>query len=265
MNERCPLCKKSFVKDGAICQWCVNECRKQLFAIPQLVVAAEDFLEPGKSGRGSSNGEISIGVNLNALDYVSGIELCGKLWAWEDNVREARKADGAHVDDRPEPRGPISERVKISCEFLSVNFEWLRKRDFFFDFAEEIKGLHAQGIQATRQTSERTTRLRCPADLGDTLCQGWLTIENVELNEVIHCRKCRTDWSLAWLIHVALSVPDQSFWVDVDAMAQFFMLTPKQVRSFVKKHKIKVWGPLIEIAAFKAKFDEVKINQERQI
>ena len=271
MSEKCVICKKAWVENSQVCGSCVSECRKQLFAIPQLVLAAEEFLQPGRSGRGG-NGEVSIGVNVNALDYVTGIELLGVFYAIEDEIREKQYfethpplREGEEMDPifkRRTPKGPIAERVKVCCEFLLVHFEWLKKQDYFPDSVAEIAEQYSKGVTATKGHNEKITRLRCPADLGEEICDAWIVLDSLDLNELVTCKRCKSQWSLAWLVHVRLNMPDKRFWVDSEAIGQHFQMTKRQVRQFVKVHGIRQNGSLIEIAEFKRVFEIVKLSNQ---
>lgn len=278
MNEKkCPICKKTRLGETAqVCEWCVGECRKNLFAIPRLVLLAEEFLVPGKGGKGG-NGEISIGINVNALDYVTGIELLGVFHAIEDEIREkqyfethSELEEGQVIESiylRNSPKGPIAERVQLCCDFIAVHFEWLKKQEYFADTVAEIAEQYSKGVTATQQHNEKATRLRCPADMGEKICNAWIKLESLNLNEIVTCKRCKTDWSLAWLVHVALSIPDARFWVDIEAIGQHFQMSKRQVRVFVKAHGVPVTpsGNLIEIAEFKRVFEIVKSENENKV
>ena len=243
-NGRCVFCKQSPVTEGE--KSCANLlCRTQmqLSEIPGLYVLALAFLTPGKGGHGSSGSERTIGVNITALEYRIALDLLAIVSGWEVEVRDKREfSEMATVSN-------YTERITQACEFLLAQFTWISRQEFFGDFATEIADMHAKGRAATRQFTEKLTRIKCPTSLeeyaegGEEIvyryCGQTLTLGKDPL-AIVKCRNCGVEWTTLFLVRVALETPSEPMWMDSEAIASLLGITSGQVVRIAKSDK-KSW------------------------
>ena len=245
-SNRCIYCKVNPPReDQRACGKFTCQCQMQLSEIPGLYVLASAFLTPGSGGKGSSSGERTIGVNVNALEYRIALDLLAIISGWEVEVRDCRQfSEMAAVTS-------YEDRITNACKFLLSQFDWIVKQDFFGDFAREIQDMHAKGLAATRQMQIPARRIECPADLGDGLCLSLLTLPEGNDNiTTIKCPKCRTKWTLDWLIEVALATKGSEYWLDAESIANHLQMDHREVRRFARKWKIAKRGQLYDLTAF---------------
>ena len=81
---RCYGCNYLKPESEVTCLRCLATCKIELANLPILLRQAEGYLQPGNGGQGSSSGERTIGVNVSALDFVTGHDLLGVLYSWQD-------------------------------------------------------------------------------------------------------------------------------------------------------------------------------------
>lgn len=283
---RCPIDHRSLVGDAKVCERCSRETRRQLAEIPKLYVEAGAYLVPGKGGFGSSGSERTIGVNLSALGFRAADEILPVLEEWERTVRVLSlgqvELDGqdreGEVELNPDgtvkvivrPRlnegerpiirtGTIQERVEGSCSFLLVHSRWLSAYEGAPDWVADIAKIHGQGGAATRQNQAPARRIECPADLGDGLCLSLLTLpEDGDKQAKIKCHRCRTEWTIQWLIEVALSTKESEYWLDAESIANHLQMDHREVRRLARKWKITKHGQLYDLSAFIDKRSESK-------
>jgi hypothetical protein len=72
--------------------------------------------------------------------------------------------------------------------------------------------------------------------------------DNGLINEV-SCYGCKQSWSVLRLVTLAMSNPTRRFFLDVEAIALWLGLTPRQVYKVIKANKIASKGQLYDLAA----------------
>lgn len=243
---KCIFCNQRSAMDGEkACANLLCRTKMQLSEIPGLYVLALAFLTPGKGGQGSSGSERTIGVNTDALEYRIALDLLAIVSGWEVEVRDKREFS---------PMKTVSsytERITQACEFLLAQFAWISKQEFFGDFVKEIADMHSKGRAATRQNPTPARRIECPADLGDGLCLSLLTLpEDGDKTVTIKCHRCRTEWTIEWLIEVALSTKGSEYWLDAESIANHLQMDHREVRRLARKWKITKRGQLYDLTQF---------------
>lgn len=205
----------------------------QLSEIPGLYVLAQAFLTPGKGGQGSSGSERTIGVNSTALEYRVALDLLSIISGWEVEVREQRA-----FSEMPTVQS-YEERITKACEFLLTQFTWISTQEWFGDFVIEIADMHAKGKAATRQNQSPARRIECPADLDDGLCLSLLTLPpDGDKTATIKCHRCRTEWTIEWLIEVARETVGADYWLDAKSIANHLQMDHREVRRLAREWKI---------------------------
>jgi len=233
------------------------ETLKQLREIPVLHTMASECLIPGNGGNGSSSGERTIGLNVDALDFSVALDLLGTLESWQGLV-----IDEQELPSKSGRKGSADYRVKAVCEFLQVHYEWLMKHESATDFIREVGEIHWRGLQATNQIPVKNTRVDCPSDMDDgTLCGGRIILKSTDTNEQITCRQCSRVWTTEWLIKVAATSSKTHMWVDIEVLVQHFHLTTSEVKKIARKHLVTTQGRKPELYSFKHFNDAMeKIN-----
>ena len=243
---RCSGCGFPKPESEVTCLRCLTTAKIQLADLPILLRQAEGFLQPGNGGRGSSSGERTIGVNVEALNFITGHDLLGILYGWQDLIR-----DLLGLEDRLTLRGPVQSKVGNAVEFIQVHWEWFRRQDEFIgDFIREIRTLHSRGMSITGQSEPKVTQIVCPSDYDGGICGRKLTVDGSDLNALIECGKCKRAWTTSWLIQVVLDQPNADVWLDAEAIARYKKLSPNHVRKVAKKWSVPQLGSLYHLQKF---------------
>lgn len=254
MSNRCQSCNRMLLTASTICEICQSDTLTKLVEIPRLYAQASNELAPGRGGYGSSGSEMSIGVNINALDFLNAADLLGTLTAWEDMVREECSLTAR------QDHGLIEDRVMAVCEFLQTHMRYLSGHSAAGDFVREVAVLHSKGMGAARIIIEKPTRIKCPAtiemlideDLKQVQCNQFLVLtEDAEAK--IECRRCGTVWTVARLLAVAVSTPGAHVMLDPNAVAGFLGMSVANVHVFAKRHGIEMVNKKYSLVAFVAK------------
>ena len=249
---KCPLCSHHSKIEG-LCQRCEARIHSQLDDLFELWDAAHGELTPSKgSGSGGRSSERTIGLNVNALSFIQGADILGILHEWEKFIRGALKlTPPALVEKQPTLAGEIDATIK----FMQTHLRFLASTDYIEDFAQELTALHALGTTAAKKFTEKATRIACPADREDGLPCGWmLRITDEQKHDplmIISCRACKSEWTTLRLVQVALSTKGAELWLDVETIAQWLEITPRQVQRLAKQHNVKKRGTLYDVVAMK--------------
>lgn len=254
--DKCIYCLQNpTIEDEKACRNLMCRLKMQLSEIPGLYVLAAAFLTPGSGGHGSSSSERTIGVNMTALEYRAAIDLVPILTDWEDNVRVDQSFSSIAI------AADSTERITTACKFLFTQLDWLSGQYFFGDFVNDIESVWRQGKSATRQNQAPVRRIECPADFGDGLCLSLLTLpENGDKTTTIRCHRCRTEWTIDWLIEVALATQGSEYWLDAESIANHLQIENRQVRRLARKWKIKSRGQLYDLNEFNERYLAEKTN-----
>ena len=195
------------------------------------------FITPSRTGSGAVSTERSIGVNVSALDFSMATELLAILHGWEAMVREARRLTPPALLKK-EPT--TDAEVQATCDFHLAHLDWIIGQDWAGDFADEVAELHAKGMAAAKRFTEQPRRIPCPTDD----CKKFVVIDVVKVKEngladEVTCFRCRQSWSLIRLVTLAMSNPSRKFFLDVEAIALWLGIKPRQVYSIIKENGIQ--------------------------
>ena len=255
----CATCRFPMDYEEAICPRCVATCKRQLTAIPELhkLASKAQNLLPGNGGRGSQSGIRTIGLNVDALDFSQGQDLMDILSAWKDYLWEELDLE---KDFGRFNKSTASSTYAIPniVNFLLVHFNQLMKDEELAPvFMKEIRELHNTGLRATGQKEPKHTVIKCPTDLPTGLCKAVLKVDESDMDAKIQCRKCKSIWTVSWLIRVMLSLPDSQYWLDVESIAKYRSgLNARKVRYLAKKWHTPKWAGLYDLGKFIEKFDK---------
>ena len=217
------------------CLRCLTTCKSELANLPKLHLLASAFLAPGKTSRGSSSNEMTIGISVKALDYRV-FDVLDGLHYWQDKVRV--QLEQHH---RLTLRGSLEARVKNAVEFLQVHFEFIAHNpDFANDFISDIRVLYNAGLSITGQTELKLTEVECPALINGVKCRQKLPIDTSNLKALVKCKKCRSQWDTDRFL---LVVGNDPIWLDVEAIAHHKGLSLSQIRRLIKEFGLPKRSP----------------------
>lgn len=219
---------------------------ESLTLIPKFSHLAGECLIPGSGGHGSSSGERTIGINVTALDFNMGTFL-PILWSWESMIRAERQLTApAHLKALPTKQ----DEIVATCQFHLAHLEWILEQDWAGDFAFEVNQLKAQGMIASRQTVEQTSKISCPGERSDGLpCGRSLRLSADDFATLIYCTGCKTEWTALRLIAVKMADRTQKWWIDLEAASNYLAISERHLRRLVKTHKIAKKGQLYDLHA----------------
>lgn len=247
---KCSACFKSMktVNGSLLCPRCENRLSDNLKDLIQLHKEAHYCLQPQKGSSNSNSGEPTSGVNLHALDFVAGHRIFNILHEWEKLIRHERKLTlPAFIPTY----GNVEEEVKATVLFHLTHLDWSIQQPWIDSYVIEINELHSFGMTAARRFLDPVKRLPCPVDLEDgSICNGLVAIKGNDVLETVQCNKCKTSWSAARLIAVAMSDPRLEIWLDAEAIGEWVGLGERQVLRVVAKNNIPKKGALIELQSF---------------
>jgi hypothetical protein len=245
---QCRICSRDGKGALALCKGCSVRLRERLADLPSLHKEAHYCLQPQRGGYGTNTGEMTVGVNLSALDFVAGQTILNTLHEWEKVIRAERNLSPvALVPKQPTVEAEVSQTVRFHLSHL----DWSLEQEWVDEYAREIAEVHSTGMTAARRFIDPIKRLPCPTTNEDgSTCNALIAVKGDDLFEPLHCRKCESDWTAARLIAVATNTPGIEIWLDTEAIAEWTGITERQVRNVVTKHKLERKGQLIDLQAF---------------
>jgi hypothetical protein len=231
----CVICHRPQTIDRMACTACEITMARQLVDVVEFYCLAEGELVPGSGGeRGTERG---LGVRLSALDFLAGHDAVAVLASWESDWRETYDLSIEPMLSRP---GPLLAR---SVAFLRA---WLPRscdtHPAIDDFARELAECWSAARSAARCSPPRNQSITCPADHPDDesrMCGYRIPIDADHAHGIVTCKRCRTDWNVLHLMHVAISTPGAEFWADPEAAAGYFRVTSKTLRQWARSKGIR--------------------------
>lgn len=245
---KCRICNREERGVSPLCKGCAVRLSQRLADLPALHQEAHYCLQPQRGGHGTNTGEMTIGVNLSALDFVAGQAILNTLHEWEKVIRADRNLSPVALV----PKQPTVEaEVAFTVKFHLSHLDWTLEQEWVDEFAREIADIHSTGMTAARRFLDPVKRIPCPATNEDgTTCNALIPVKGDDLLEPVTCRKCGSQWTPARLIAVATSTPGIEIWLDTEAIANWTGITERQVRNVVSKHRLKRKGQLIDLQEF---------------
>jgi hypothetical protein len=237
---QCVICKR-YSRAELSCASCIKKMRNALEELPTLHQQAGFYLEPSRTGSGAVSAERSIGVNVNALDFVMANDLLTILHSWERVIREDRRlTPPALVPKEP----TIEAEVQVTCNFHLSHLEWSMSQPWALEFVEEVLQLHARGRAAAKQFKEQVRRIPCPTDD----CKKFVVIDVDDLTADVSCFGCKQSWTVLRLVALAMSNPNRKFFLDVEAIALWLQMTQREVYRIIKKFNIEKRGKMYDLS-----------------
>lgn len=237
---QCAICKH-YSRDEVSCGSCIKKVRQALSELPELHWQAGFYLEPSRTGSGAVSAERSIGVNVNALDFVVATDLLTILHSWERVIREDRQlTPPALVPKEP----TIEGEVQATCDFHLAHLQWSMSQPWVVEFVTEVLQLHARGRAAAKQFKEQVRRIPCPTDD----CKKFVVIDVDDLTADVSCFGCKQNWTVLRLVALAMSNPNRKFFLDVEAIALWLQMTQRDVYRIIRKFNIEKRGKMYDLS-----------------
>jgi hypothetical protein len=239
-QTKCSICGHDSTHHA--CRYCETRMTRLLKEIGDYAQQAAHELTPGKTGSDQRGSETSIGIRISALDLIAGNDVLPILESWERDWRDTYQLQpyGIASSDRNAGK-PRAHTLTTVLDFLTT---WLPRacetHPAIEDFNTELKQAHATAQQAARMTPPNKTTITCPNDDDTTptgLCGSRITIHADSIDGKATCRRCRTTWDIAHLIHVAITTPGAETWTDSEAAANYFGISVRTLNRWAKaKH-----------------------------
>lgn len=236
----CPICNQQTNTDTA-CNKCTTRITRWLHDILEYQALATNELQPTKGGDGRST-ERSLGIRIDALDLICGLDVLPTLESWEAMFRS---------DWQWTPLGPITEQraagqpnqarayLTGTIHFLTTNIDRIAQHPAIDDFHNETRDLHRQAQTAANQTSRSTWRINCPTDTDTGRCANNLRISGDELDGTTQCRQCHTTWDVRRLLLVALHDSETAIWLDPEACTRLLGVDDSSLRRWHREKKVR--------------------------
>jgi hypothetical protein len=224
-ENQCSICGHDSTHQA--CRYCQTRMTRLLKEIRQYAATAANELTPGKTGSDQRGTETSIGIRISALDFTAGHDVLPILESWERDWRDTYHLPPYGIASSQRNAGkPAANTINGVIDFLTT---WLpqacENHPAIDDFNTELKTAHATAQNAARMTPPTKTTITCPNDDDTTptgLCGARITIHADSIDGKATCRRCRTTWDIAHLIHVAITTPGSETWTDSEAAANYF-------------------------------------------
>lgn len=239
----CELCSRE--SDARVCVRCMHRMNQHLSDIQSFRFDAGGNLVPS-SGTDRRGAERGLGVRLDALDFIAGLDVVPTLEDWERDWRSFFELT---------PFGPASlERMRqqdIDCDIVAVRLagsvrflqQYLQqacdKHPAIQDFGQELHGVWRQA-QAAADAQPRTSwRVTCPADTDEGECGRQIRISGEDFDGSVSCRGCGTSWPVERLLRVVASSQTADLWLDPEAASRWFGIPARELRRWAQHGRVR--------------------------
>lgn len=189
---KCALCRRN--TERLVCAKCWEYAVEKLQTFPKKYIALEDELIPSRgkvSEKVGGSKEPPLPVRLEVL-YLRSNGISKPLMKHEKIIRSEQRHTSITF------RGEEFNRVKLTCEYLTAQAEWIFKNYVDVDnLAKEINGIHKQISTALGFRSELMTIGTCPTVSDDgEICGAKLQVNPTTLTSFgdIKCKACGAVW-----------------------------------------------------------------------
>jgi len=240
--SNCQICDR--LDNRPVCEHCQLKLARQLHDIVDYVAITAGELRPGQTGGGTGRGnEISIGVRVNALDFLAGNDVLPVLESWEKDWRETFHLTPYGPASHARNAGKPKEQTLVGVvSFLQT---WLpaacERHPAIADFAIELRQCHKQARAAARMEPQKSMTIACPNRDDETgqQCGTRIQVGDDTRSMTAPCRSCGNIWDLNHLIALAVSTDGGEIWADGEAAAGYFNLTDRTLRNWAAAGKIR--------------------------
>jgi hypothetical protein len=242
-KETCQACRRDLRPEelgSRICLACVRKTDRNLAEIVTFYALTENELLPGKTGGGKSP-ERSIGIRIDALDFLAGYAILDVLESWERYLRETYNlgpfgpASAARTAGKQQTPTALTETVRFLRTWLP---QASKDFDAIDDLVTEIRDAHREAERVARQNRAATWRVTCPTltDSGDC---GTLLVVPPDLEETVTCKTCATRWSVDRLLTITANEKSGGVWLDPEACALRLGVSEVTLRRWAREGRIE--------------------------
>lgn len=238
----CPICQRPKSSAGT-CAQCHHKVMMMIDDLFEFWNQAHLHITPTK-GSGQRSSEMSIGVNVSALSFITGHDILNLLWEWEKLIRAERNlTKPAFLDPKP-----LADEIRQAVLFAQRHLEYSSQQPWFDDFLRELRELHSKGRAAAKIFVEKKKRIPCPGEIEGLPCARLLQLGDAStMMEIFSCPKCKTEWTTLRLVAVAMSDPNADIWLDIEAIAGWLGISERQCRRIALRNAVDRRGRLYNL------------------
>jgi hypothetical protein len=222
-ETKCPICARRSPAYGlVICEPCRARIDDDLARILELTRMAAGQIAPGQGngGAGTQDGT-PLAIATDFFDVATGIEALELLESWERLTREHFGLSPYGQATRLRNRTDRTDEALRTCiAFLRAQLALIAEAPDYpvEDMAREVREqvVRYSWVDPDRPGAEGSARLKCPSDHPDAdgrLCHARITWDRDRPNDDILCPRCRTVWTGARLLLLALHDESQQMWM----------------------------------------------------
>jgi hypothetical protein len=222
------------------CSPCRDRSDQRLAELLELYALTEGELEVGRGSGGRSSGR-TLGLRIDALDFVAGFDVLPRLEVWERDWRETRvlsaQPDRATVAGLPDPIATLAGVV----DFLRVHLTWAySEHEAVDEFHGDLGMLHAQASNAARVARPKVHVVSCPSetDTDGGRCGKDLVLRDLDLEAHVRCDQCRSTWQVRRLLLVAAADSEAEVWVAEDDVALIHGIGRSTLRKWAQAGRV---------------------------
>jgi len=245
---KCPCCGHREPDLGIACTKCRDLAQRRLVDILEFYALSEGELEVGRGGGGRSSGR-SLGLRIDALDFLAGNDVMPRLEMWERDWRETRQLSPqpgrGRVDGLPHAKATLCGVI----DFLQVHLTWAYTEHPGVDeFHGDLAQLHGQAANDARVMRPKVHVVSCPTEVdlaepdehGNTIgtCGNDLVLRELDLEAHVRCDACSTSWQVRRLLLVAAADTTAEVWVAEDDVALIHGISTRVLRKWAKAGRV---------------------------
>lgn len=225
-----------------------------LHDILEFFALAKAELNPGSSsGTGRSDG-ITLGLRIDALDFLAGNDVLPRLLVWERSWREALDLPPQPSRLRHDGTTGVVVAYAAAVAFLTTHRTWAYANDpEVAEFHGDLQMLHGQAQAAARANTTRIYSLDCPGLGGE--CDGRMKLHDLAMDEVQVCRTCGGRWQTRRLVLDALLARGDVELSEAD-LALLLSVAPTTLRKWFRAGKVARNGGMYNLSDAAAEYDE---------
>ena len=243
-QQRCERCNRA--SSDILCLNCVTRLHRALDEIHEFSAMVDSAVPATRGVNPTRSSERTLGVNIDALDVIAGNDTLPLMESWEIAIRH---------DFDLTPYGVVTEQQKHSAmlrertDFIKA---WLTRLletrwPLLLDMHREITAEAARLARVACVDEHDGWRVECPTDVEDGMCRRRLRVtrDDLDSDAEVLCRSCKRVWTARRLVVVSAAAQDIDVWVPAETLAEWYGVTKRTLRRWVKQGLIERRGRLL--------------------